>query len=635
MSPLDTNLPHAAWIHVIVALLLVAVTAGVYWQVHDFELLNNDDIKYISLNPRVPLGVTWDNVRWAFTTGFFSNWHPLTWLTYMADVELYGMFPGGFHSTNLQFHLMGTVLLFLALSWMTRQIWPSAFVAFLFAMHPLHVESVAWVSERKDVLSGAFMMLTLLAYTWYAKEPGWSRYLLVMVPFALGLMSKPMLVTLPCALLLLDYWPLTRLDAKVAVLRVLEKVPLFALSAISSTVTYLVQQHGGAMEKFDRLPFMYRASNAALAYAAYLGKTFWPARLSPFYPHPGAAVNLTVASMAAMLLLAITAVAVVARRRHPYVLVGWLWYLGTLVPVIGLVQVGAQGMADRYTYVPLIGIFVAVVWTAQSFLRRARLGPVTALGITAVLVVTLCVVASLQIRRWRDGITLYRHAVAVTRDNPIAENLLGNALALRGRTREAIPHFEAALRLDPDHANAHFGLGLAMRTLGDLDGAIAHYQETLRLQPDQLRARYQLGEALFVQKRYDDAATEFDAVLAAEPRYMEAYNGLGMTLAARGRFQEAAEQYIHALDIRNDYIDALLNLAVALVNMGQTDRALAPLRDALRIAPEYGPTHLYLGLVHERLGNAQLARTHLQQAIRLDPSLAAARAALERMDAFP
>ena len=635
MSPIDTKLPNAAWLHFILGLLLVAVTGGVYWQVHHFDLLNNDDIKYITLNPRVPMGFTWDNVTWAFTTGFFSNWHPLTWLSYMGDVKLYGMYPGGFHSTNLQFHLMGTVLLFLALSWMTRQVWPSAMVAFLFALHPLHVESVAWISERKDVLAGAFMMLMLLAYAWYAERPGWLRYVLVILPFILGLMSKPMLVTLPCVLLLLDYWPLERLDRRTDVRCTVEKIPLLALSAASAVVTYLVQQQGGAMEKFERLPFTYRAANAALAYVAYLGKTFWPTHLSPFYPHPGATVSLTAAAVAGALLLAITAAAFLSRRRHPYLLVGWLWYLGMLVPAIGLVQVGAQGMADRYTYLPLIGFFVAIVWLAQALLQRMRHGPAVAVAGTAMLVVALCVVTSIQIGRWRNGVTLYRHAVAVTRDNPIAQNLLGNALALRGQTREAMGHFTAALRLDPDYANAHFGLGIALQELGKFDEAIAQYNETLRIEPDQLRARYKLGEALFHQHRFDEAAQAFQTILAHEPRYMEAYNGLGMTLAARGRFQEAAEQYIHALDIRSDYIDALLNLAVALVNMGQTERALKPLEDALRLAPRQANTHMYLGLVHERLGHRELARTHLQQALQLDPTLAPAGAALERMDAFP
>lgn len=635
MSPIDTKVPNAAWLHILLGVLLVAVTGAVYWQVHDFELLNNDDIKYITLNSRVPQGFTWDNIRWALTTGFFSNWHPVTWLSYFADVELYGMYAGGFHGTNLQFHLMATLLLFFALSSMTRAVWASAMVAFLFAMHPLHVESVAWVSERKDVLCGAFMMLSLLAYGWYARRPHWGKYVLVAIAFALGLMSKPMLVTLPCVLLLLDYWPLNRLQPGTILRRVYEKVPLFAMSAASSVVTYLVQEHGGAMEKFDRLATLYRVANAALAYVAYLGKTFWPARLAPFYPHPGELVSLTAAASASVVLMGITLLAFASRRRHPYLIVGWLWYLGMLIPVIGLVQVGAQGMADRYTYLPLIGVFIAVVWLAQSILQRLRHGTSVAVALTAVLVVALSIATSVQTSRWRDGITLYRHAVAVTRPNPITYNLLGNALALKSRTVEAIPYFEKALAIDPDHANAHFGLAIASQELGDLDTAVAHYHETLRIDPNQLRARYKLGEALFLSRDYEAAAQAFQTVLSTEPRYMEAYNGLGMTLAARGDFQAAAEQYVRALDIRHDYVDALLNLAVALVNLGQTERALQPLNDALRALPHHAPTHMYLGLVQERLGHSDRARTHLQQALRLDPSLAPAHAALERLEAFP
>lgn len=634
MSPLDTKVPNSAWLHVILAALLVAVTGGVYWQVHNFQFLNNDDIKYITLNPRVPLGFTWDNLTWAFTTGYFSNWHPLTWLSYFADAELYGMHPAGFHSTNLQFHIMGTLLLFLALSWMSRRVWPSALVAFLFALHPLHVESVAWVSERKDVLAGAFMMLTLLAYAWYTAKPDTLRYICVALALSLGLMSKPMLVTLPCVLLLLDFWPLNRLEPGNIRHCLVEKVPLFALSAASSLVTYLVQQHGGAMEKYEQLPLLYRLANAALAYTAYLSKTFWPTRLAPFYPHPGDAISLPAAALATALLLGITIAAFALRRNHGYVLVGWLWYLGMLVPVIGLVQVGAQGMADRYTYLPLIGIFIAVSWGAESILERFRGGLIVAVGATATLVVALCIVTSIQVGRWRDAVTLYRHAVAVTEENAVAEHMLGNALALQGRTHEAIPHFKAALRIDPTHANAHFGLGIASQELGRLGDAIEHYLEAMRLEPDNLRIRYKLGEALLLTRDYDAAAREFEAVIAEEPRYMEAYNGLGMTLAARGRFQEAAEQYVRALDIRSDYIEALLNLAVALVNMGQAERALIPLNDALRIAPQHARTHLYLGLVHDRLGDRERARMHLQQALRFDPALGEARTALERMDAM-
>ncbi len=635
MSPLDTKLPNAAWLHFILGLLLVIVAGGVYWQVHAFELLNNDDIKYISLNPRVPQGITWDNVKWAFTTGYFSNWHPLTWITFMADVELYGMYPGGFHSTNLQFHLMATLLLFLALSKMTGQVWPSAMTAFLFALHPLHVESVAWVSERKDVLSGSFMMLALLAYAWYVERPGLFRYLLVLLAYALGLMSKPMLVTLPFVLLLLDYWPIERLRPASALRCVLEKIPLIAVSAASSAVTYLVQRHGGAMEKFDHLAFPYRAANAALAYISYLVKTFWPSSLAPFYPHPGMEVSWSRAAVAAIALLAMTALSVAWRRKHPYVLVGWLWFLGMLVPVIGLVQVGAQGMADRYTYLPLVGVFIAVSWLTHTWTDRKPGRVRVVLAATAVLVVTLCVLTSLQIGRWHDGVTLYRHAVAITPNNPVAHNLYGNALALRGRTREAVPHFEAALRLDPDYPNAHFGLGIAKQQMGDLDGAVMHYKETVRLEPDQLRAQYKLGEVLFLQRNYEESEKAFQAVIDQEPRYMEAHNGLGMTLAARGRYREAMGKYVDALNIRNDYVDALLNLAVALVNTGQAERALQPLHEALQAAPDHAPTHMYLGLVRERLGDSEEARMHLQQALRLDPALAPARAALERLETFP
>ena len=506
----------------LVCVFLAVATLAVYWQVGSYEFVNYDDNYYISDNSHVQQGLTGDSIIWAFTATHIANWHPLTWLSHMLDCQLYGMNPTGHHLTNVFFHLVNTLLLFLVLKWMTGALWRSGFVAALFALHPLHVESVAWVAERKDVLSTLFWMLTMWAYLGYTKRPGVKRYLLILLFFALGLMAKPMLVTLPFVLLLLDYWPLGRIwlgqsgiehpvanQANIAAKKprtqifrlLLEKTPLFALAAVSSVVTFIVQKSGGAVKALETYPFNIRITNAMVSYFRYISKAIWPQKLAALYPHPGQSLPMWHAALAGLLLVVISTVVIRAGRRCPYLPVGWLWYVGTLVPVIGLVQVGEQAMADRYTYVSLIGLFIIIAWGVPELVkgwRQRRL----ALGVSAgVLLLGLMVCTWFQARHWKDTITLFTHAVNVTANNYVAHYSLGLALGKEGKLEESMEHSYKALRIKPDYADAHNNLGTALAKQGRMKEAAAHFSEALRINPDYQKARENLEKALFILRK--------------------------------------------------------------------------------------------------------------------------------------
>ncbi|MCY2989851.1 MAG: hypothetical protein NTY19_18560, partial [Planctomycetota bacterium] len=431
------------------ALLVVTVLCA-YWPVGRHEFVNFDDPQYLVDNPQVRQGLTWGGIRWAFTTGHAANWHPVTWLSHMIDCQLVGLQAGWHHVIGMLFHIANSVLLYLVFQRMTGAIWRSFMVAALFALHPLHVESVAWAAERKDVLSALFWILSLAAYVRYTAAPSWRSYGVVMVCFALGLMAKPMLVTLPCVLLLLDYWPLGRwsFEANRRVrlrLLIVEKLPLLALSAASCLVTMIVQSRGGAVGSVTAFPVTVRLANAVVAYVAYLGKLIWPTRLAVFYPYHAIATWQWMS--AAAVLAGITAVAIITRRRWPYLLVGWLWYLGTLVPVIGVIQVGRQSMADRYTYLPLVGVFVMLVWWITELSARSRWSQ-SLLRVAAGTAIIVCLALSfLQVVRWRNSVTLFEHCLRVTGNNALAHTSLGADLRRRGWLDEAMTHYREALRI--------------------------------------------------------------------------------------------------------------------------------------------------------------------------------------------
>jgi len=581
----------------LVCLLLVATTVAVFWQVRHHEFIDFDDDLYVWANPHVRAGVNSESLRSAFTATEGGNWHPLTWLSHMVDCQIFGLDPGAHHLINVLFHAASTVLLFLVLSQMTGALWRSAAVAALFAFHPLHVESVAWISERKDVLSTLFWMLTLGTYLAYVRRPGPLLYLLTLFAFACGLMAKPMLVTLPFVLLLMDYWPLGRLEAgrwsaapegdlqqqaivagrRRAIVRLLvEKIPFLLLSAASSVITFLAQREGGAIQSIERFSFESRIANALVSYVRYVGKMIWPEHLAIYYPHPGDALPLWQSVAAGLALATISIVALRAARRHPYLVVGWLWYLGTLMPVIGLVQIGGQAMADRYTYVPLIGLFLMIAWggaevTARwAFLRKP-------LAVLAVLMVTALGLRTWwQLQFWRDSITLFEHTLQVTSGNSLIHNNLGIALARQGRVEEAIAHYREALTSDPMNVKSHINLGVALVDLGRLDEAVDQYRQALQLQPDHPGVHNNLGNALVLLGKLDEAATEFNRALEIRPDYYEAHNNLGVVLARQGRLSEAASSFMEALRINPSYDQAQKNLELLSQQGGEVSTRPQP-----------------------------------------------------------
>jgi protein O-mannosyl-transferase len=548
------------------ALLLVAATLAAFAPVLSAGFVIYDDERYVLKNPHVQEGFGGDALRWAFTAGYASNWHPLTWLSHMLDWRLFGASPAGHHLTSLLLHAANAALLFLLLDRMTGAPWRAAFVAALFALHPLHVESVAWVAERKDVLSTLLWLLATWAYVAWTRKRGTARYVLVGALVALGLAAKPMLVTLPLTLLILDFWPLRRREAGTAgALRlVAEKVPLLTLSAASAAVTLATQAASPALGSMQEFPLAARVGNALVAYVAYLGKALWPAGLAVFYPHPGSSLSWWRPSGAAALLAAITVLAVALRRSRPYLLSGWLWYLVTLLPVIGLVQVGEQAMADRYTYVPLIGPFVAAAWgipdAARALLaasrrpggesadrdRVLRWGLPVAAG--AVLL-ALALLTRAQAAVWKDSVTLFEHALAVTERNHLAHLDLGTALSREGRADEALAHYAEAVRIKPGNSIAQYDLGAALAARGRDAEAMEHYLQALTL----------------------------------DPRYAAAHNNLGILLAKQGRIDEAARHYAEAARLRPDFAEAHFNLAVAFQALGRDAEARAALETATRL----------------------------------------------------
>jgi tetratricopeptide (TPR) repeat protein len=523
------------WAFIIVCVCLAVVTWGVFAQTLNYDFVNYDDPQYVYQNTRITSGVTLSNVAWAFTHVHSENWHPLTTITHMVDCQLHGLNAGWHHLTNVLLHTVAVVLLFLVLQRMTGALWRSAFVAAAFAVHPLHVESVAWIAERKDVLSGVFFMLTLLAYFHYTRSPSIGRYLILALVVALGLMSKPMLVTLPFVLLLLDYWPLRRFQAiragggRQLSEIIAEKIPLIALSAVSSIVTFLAQR--GAIGWTEQLPVSARISNAIVTYVVYIWQMLWPAKLAVFYPHPEHRLPIWAITLATIALVGITVAAFILRKRAPYLITGWLWYLGMLVPVIGFVQVGWQGHADRYTYLPQIGLYIAVTWTVVDLTVSWRFQRI-AFGAAAVLLVAVVSWrAWLQTSYWRDSETLFTHALAVTSNNDVALNNLGIIYLDKGQLDEAISKLQAAIDLRPENGPAHDNLAKALLRKGRLPEAMVHYRKFLEIEPGNVEARNTLGTALIQQGRVSEAIAQWQEVLAIEADNGNAASNLAWVFA--------------------------------------------------------------------------------------------------------
>ncbi|HWP84095.1 MAG TPA: tetratricopeptide repeat protein [Terriglobia bacterium] len=584
-----------------------------YAPVRQHEFVAWDDPSYITENPRVAAGLTWEGVRWAFTTAHMANWHPLTWLSHMMDVQLFGLNAGAHHLVNLLFHVLNALLLFALLHRLLSRapaaLGISGFAAGLFALHPLHVESVAWVAERKDVLSALFFLLATLAYLGYARRPNGFRYASVLGLFALGLMAKPMVVTLPFVLLLLDLWPLRRLPwtngaerpsgwqvlrtQQAAMLRLaLEKLPLFGLAAASSALTIWAQQSGGAVAALEAFPLTLRLQNAVVSYVAYLGKTLWPAQLAAFYPYPDSLSGGLVAG-SVLLLLAISYGSVRFFPRFPCFAVGWFWYVGMLLPVIGVVQVGGQPLADRYTYLPLIGIFLLLSCGMAALSQRWRPARAALLPAGAAILLACAVVARGQVSHWRNSIALWEHALRVTENNFTAHANLGHALLRAGRVAEAAAQYTAALRLRPDFADAHQGLGVALAKQENWRQAVAHYEAALRVRPQWAEVHNYLGAALAKQEQFGQAIAHYEEALRLRPDFADARNNLGAALASQGKYEQALRVFLEALRIK-PAADVYYNVATMYEQLGDIPQAIGNYQAALRLDPHHSPARAAL-----------------------------------------
>ena len=674
----------------VICLILVIAILAVYWQVGNHEFVDFDDNEYVTKNRHVQAGLTSDSITWAFTSTHAANWHPLTWLSHMLDCQIYGLNPGGHHLTNVLLHILNTILLFLIFRRMTGALWKSAFVAALFALHPLHVESVAWVAERKDVLSTFFWMLTMGSYVWYVERRGMRRYLLVLLFFALGLMAKPMLVTLPFVLLLLDYWPLGRFHIRYVddvqhtedvstkdtrrkkgkpryaaenalqadnnttsnyrwslVLPLLrEKIPFLILAAVSSIVTFYVQQGGGAVGSLYAFPFIIRISNALASYISYIEKMLWPQHLALLYPHVLEGWKI---AGAFLILIFISYVAVRVMKRFPYIIVGWFWYLGTLVPVIGLVQVGSQSMADRYTYVPLIGIFIIIAWGASDILTRWQYRRAFLAISAGCILSVLTIVTWMQLQYWQNSISLFEHTINVTTDNFTMHCCMGTALAEQGKIDEAVVHYTEALKIKPDYAEAHYGRGVVLQEQDKIDEAISHYTEALKIKPDYADVHYNLGIALVRQGRVDEAISHYSEAMRINPgdddarsrlqmiqtilketdkdikrlkKLLEINPGdpelhyiLGNQYYKRRDFDKSINQYQKALSIHPDAVPVLNNLAMVYMAKRDYEKAVSVFGRIADLQPDNASVYYNIACMYSIQNKTKESMDSLKMAI--------------------
>jgi protein O-mannosyl-transferase len=703
----------------LLAVLLTLGTMALYWPATRCDFVNVDDNVELTENVHVQNGLTWKSIQWAFLSPLNLGWQPIQALSHMALYQVFGLNPWGYHLINLLLHALNAALVFALLQQMTGARWRGLWVGAFFAVHPLRVESVAWVVARKDVLSGFFGLLALMAYARYAQgqslkskvqslkpeagtedaENGMQKpaipntkratrlashactfYFLSLFCFALGLMSKPTLVTWPFVMLLLDYWPLRR-NAECGMRHaepgaggagqgrtlpwtklVLEKIPFFVLAALESVVTFMVQKGAGTLSAGESLPIGARVGNALVSYGRYLGKLFWPTDMAVLYPHPGY-WPLGKVLLAGGVILGLSVLVWMERRRYPYLLMGWLWYCGMLVPVSQVVPTAVQAMADRWTYLPSLGVLILIVWGAHELTRCWRY-QVLALSVAGGAAIVLCLALTRhQIGYWRDSEALWRQAVEVTENNYLAHSYLGDALdkkgqtdeAIRqyqevlrlrpvypdahnnlgavldqkGRNDEAIRHYQAALRLQPDHAGAHINLGLALSKKGELDEAIRQYQEAIRLKPEEADVHSNLGVALAMKGQLDEAIRQFQEALRLKPDHAEAHYNLGRAFDLKGQTDEAIHQFQGALRLRPDHADAHNNLGLALGRKGQTDEAIGQFQAALRLKPDHAEAHNNLGIAFYQQRRTSEAIHQFQEALRLNPDFAGARKNLD------
>ncbi|MEE9911974.1 MAG: tetratricopeptide repeat protein [Deltaproteobacteria bacterium] len=647
----------------VVCIVLAVVTLAVFWQVKHHDFVNFDDHIYVTENRHIQSGITLTGLHWAFSTTYAEFWHPLTWLSLMLDYQLYGLNAGGYHLTNLLLHIMSTLLLFWLFHRMTGALWKSAFIAALFALHPLHVESVAWVSERKDVLSAFFWMLTLCLYVYYTEKPVIKRYWLVLLCFACGLMSKSMVVTLPVVLILLDYWPLGRLqsqaiktgatpvvtasanqgqqktrsknktpknnispsidrklpETKIAGIipswQLWEKIPFFALSAVFSIITIYAQYKPPE----SHFPLSSRIANAFVSFVTYLVKLFWPHDLTVFYPFPHQLSAWQIAG-AILLMIVISTAVMITIKRLPYLFVGWLWYAITLLPVIGIIQVGDFAMADRYMYLPAIGISLMLAWGVPSLFRRADLRQKILIPAGISVLAILAVLSWQQCRYWKNSIDLFSHALQVTKNNVLAHNSLGAALFEAGRVKEAIANYQAAVEINPYNDKAHSNLGLALAAEGKIEEAITHYRAAIDFNPKSEAAHVNMGSALARAGKYEEAANHYRTAIKLNPHYDDAYYNFANLLVKQGKVEEALTHYRRAVEINSGHQEALANAADILVRQGKIAEAAESYRQILKINPASFKALNNLGVNLEKQLQHDEAVYYYRQALNIEPS---------------
>ena len=613
------------WIY----LFLTVATFIVYWQVINHGFVNYDDESYVTRNTHVQAGLTLKGVIWSFRTLDVSNWHPLTWLSHMLVCELFGINPLWHHLTNLVLHLASVLLLFRVFLSMSGNPWQSGFVAALFALHPLNVEPVAWAAERKGILCTFFWMLTLWSYLRYLERPKIPNYLLILFFFVLGFMAKPMIVTLPFVLLLLDYWPLRRFQSGKPVdgrssgaksfdpRLVWEKIPLLFLVVLMSIIGYFAQQSGGALSTMEALPFGIRISNALVSYVLYLWKMLWPSNLSVFYPHE--AIPGWQAIGAGLFLAAVSLLVVAARKHRPYLAVGWFWYMGTFVPVIQIVQVGIHSMADRYAYIPLIGIFIMVAWGVPDLLARSLRAKRVLVSASVLCLILLAVITWKQLGHWANSMTLFQHSLRVVSNNYVGHNGLARVFEAQGKTAEAISHFEEALRIKPGFTHGRYNLARILAAQGKQDDAIRLYSEVLERRPGFVQARINLANILAEQGRLDEAIEHYNQALQVKGGNANAHYNLGNTLALAGKSEEAIKHYLGALRLDPDHANAHYNLGNALAEQGKAEDAIRHYSEALRVRPDFVEAMVNLGNALAKGGSTEAAITHYTEALRLRP----------------
>ena len=650
MPPDSTSASRTKPAVITVCLLLAIVTAALYWPMIGHDFVDYDDRQYIIENPHVSPGLTWSGVLWSFQCGYAANWHPLTWISHMVDCSLFGLNPAGHHLMNLLFHVANTVLLFLLLRQMTGSIWRSFFVAALFGWHPLRVESVAWAAERKDVLSTCFWLLTMLAYTRFVRESKVQSpkskvfYALSLVLFLAGLMSKPMVVTLPFVLLLVDFWPLRRcrcwgagensaseVDRKrppsdsategpsaCARRLIREKLPFFALTLLASVMTYVAQNSGGAVRSWVELPLGVRCTNAVMSCLRYLAKTFWPSDLVVIYPYyQHWPLSLVIA--ATLLLGVLSALFALQFRRFPYLIVGWLWYLGTLVPTLGLVQVGSQAMADRYMYIPGIGLLILVVWGLTDLLGSKPWQRKGLAWLGSAALVGCFIGTSLQLGYWQNGETLFRHVLAVTRENYVACEILGKIMDNKGEKEAAFTLFDEAVRIEPRDPLAQYNLGTALMKKGKVEEAIGHFAIALKLDPKFADPHSNWGKALLDEGKLDEAEVHLSRAVELQPDNAEMRYNLGTLLLMRSNVTGAVDQFTEALRLKPDHPDARKNLAFALIRLGRAAESIAHLSQVVRLQPQNPQAHVQLGLALLDDNRPDEAEAQFSTALRLQP----------------